>query len=175
MQCLGILNRWCLCSSLAFCHLEGVLMCCPASNNSVFSLAFSLRCISFFLLSGTTRCASSLGHHGSRLLYSQIYTPWFPVLLRIWFYVVGVHHVGDRIHMRHYCVHLFFVERRGLSVTFPDYIVKRVIPPMNRWHWTSFFASGSTAVYVFVYSVYYFFTKTNMSGFLQTCYYFGYM
>jgi len=43
-----------------------------------------------------------------------------------------------------------------------------------RWHWTSFFAGGSTALYVFIYAVYYFFTKTRMSGFLQTVYYFGY-
>lgn len=43
------------------------------------------------------------------------------------------------------------------------------------WQWISFFSSGSTAVYVFVYSIYYFFMKTNMSGFLQTWFYFGYM
>ena len=43
------------------------------------------------------------------------------------------------------------------------------------WQWISFFASGSTAGYVFIYSVYYFFMKTNMTGFLQTGFYFGYM
>eukprot|EP00823_Brevimastigomonas_motovehiculus_P008249 TRINITY_DN7529_c0_g1_i1.p1 TRINITY_DN7529_c0_g1~~TRINITY_DN7529_c0_g1_i1.p1 ORF type:complete len:599 (-),score=94.51 TRINITY_DN7529_c0_g1_i1:130-1926(-) len=44
-----------------------------------------------------------------------------------------------------------------------------------RWQWTAFGAGGSTAVYVFLYAVYYFFTKTHMSGFLQTSFYFGYM
>jgi len=44
-----------------------------------------------------------------------------------------------------------------------------------RWPWISFLASGSTSVYVFLYSVYYFAVKTNMSGFLQTAYYFSYM
>jgi len=44
-----------------------------------------------------------------------------------------------------------------------------------RWTWTSFLASCSTAVYVFVYSVYYFFVKTKMSGFFQTVFYFSYM
>lgn len=44
-----------------------------------------------------------------------------------------------------------------------------------RWHWTSFAAAGSTALYVFVYAIYFYFFKTNMSGFLQTCFYFGYM
>jgi len=43
-----------------------------------------------------------------------------------------------------------------------------------RWQWVSFLSSGSTAVYVFLYSVYYFFMKTKMTGFLQTAFYFGY-
>eukprot|EP00613_Pedinella_sp_CCMP2098_P073348 CAMPEP_0171905706 /NCGR_PEP_ID=MMETSP0993-20121228/5382_1 /TAXON_ID=483369 /ORGANISM="non described non described, Strain CCMP2098" /LENGTH=599 /DNA_ID=CAMNT_0012537261 /DNA_START=22 /DNA_END=1821 /DNA_ORIENTATION=+ len=43
------------------------------------------------------------------------------------------------------------------------------------WQWISFLSSGSTAVYVFLYSVYYFFWKTKMSGFLQCVFYFGYM
>ena len=43
------------------------------------------------------------------------------------------------------------------------------------WQWISFLASGSTAFYVLMYSVYYFFWKTKMNGFLQSCFYFGYM
>jgi len=44
-----------------------------------------------------------------------------------------------------------------------------------RWQWVSFFSSGSTAGYVYFYSIYYFFVKTKMSGFFQTAFYFGYM
>jgi transmembrane 9 superfamily protein 3 len=44
-----------------------------------------------------------------------------------------------------------------------------------RWHWVSFMSAASTAGYVFLYSVYYFFVKTKMSGFFQTAFYFGYM
>jgi transmembrane 9 superfamily protein 3 len=44
-----------------------------------------------------------------------------------------------------------------------------------RWHWTSFASSASTAVYVFLYAVYYFFSRTHMSGVMQTSFYFGYM
>ena len=44
-----------------------------------------------------------------------------------------------------------------------------------RWHWTSFLSSASTAVYVLLYSVYYFFMKTKMTGFFQTIFYFTYM
>jgi len=44
-----------------------------------------------------------------------------------------------------------------------------------RWQWTTVLAGGSTAIYVYIYAIYYFFTKTRMSGMLQTCFYFGYM
>lgn len=44
-----------------------------------------------------------------------------------------------------------------------------------RWQWTSFLSAASTAGYVFLYSMYYFFMKTKMSGFFQTVFYFGYM
>eukprot|EP00824_Muranothrix_gubernata_P003219 TRINITY_DN13943_c0_g1_i1.p1 TRINITY_DN13943_c0_g1~~TRINITY_DN13943_c0_g1_i1.p1 ORF type:complete len:589 (-),score=101.66 TRINITY_DN13943_c0_g1_i1:1136-2902(-) len=44
-----------------------------------------------------------------------------------------------------------------------------------RWPWTSFLSAASTAVYVYAYAVYYFFMKTKMFGFFQTCFYFGYM
>jgi len=44
-----------------------------------------------------------------------------------------------------------------------------------RWQWTCFFAGGSTAFYVYLYAIYYFFTKTRMYGFFQVSFYFGYM
>jgi transmembrane 9 superfamily member 3 len=43
-----------------------------------------------------------------------------------------------------------------------------------RWKWTSFLSAASTAAYVFLYAVYFFFFKTHMSGFLQTAFYFLY-
>ncbi len=44
-----------------------------------------------------------------------------------------------------------------------------------RWVWSAFWSGASSSVYVYIYSIYYFHTKTHMSGFLQTFYYFGYM
>ena len=43
------------------------------------------------------------------------------------------------------------------------------------WQWTALSSGGSTAVYVFLYGIYYFMFKTQMTGFLQTTFYFGYM
>jgi len=42
-----------------------------------------------------------------------------------------------------------------------------------RWQWQSFICCGATSVYVFLYTVHYFYNSTQMSGFLQTVYYFG--
>ena len=43
------------------------------------------------------------------------------------------------------------------------------------WQWTAFGSGASTATYVFLYGIYYFIFKTQMHGFLQTTFYFGYM
>ncbi|KNC51393.1 endomembrane protein emp70 [Thecamonas trahens ATCC 50062] len=42
-----------------------------------------------------------------------------------------------------------------------------------RWQWLSVLSSASTAVYVFLYSVYYFVARTRMEGVLQTSVFFG--
>ena len=43
------------------------------------------------------------------------------------------------------------------------------------WQWLSFLSASSTSFYVFLYSIYYFLYKTQMTGLLQVSYYFGYM
>jgi len=43
------------------------------------------------------------------------------------------------------------------------------------WQWTAFGSGASTSVYVFLYGIYYYIFKTQMHGFLQICFYFGYM
>ncbi|GMQ08700.1 hypothetical protein CsSME_00052309 [Camellia sinensis var. sinensis] len=42
------------------------------------------------------------------------------------------------------------------------------------WQWPSFFSAASTAVYVHLHSIYYYYVKTKMPGFFQTSFYFGY-
>ncbi len=43
------------------------------------------------------------------------------------------------------------------------------------WWWRSFLTSGSSAVYLFIYSVFYFYTKLEITKFVPTILYFGYM
>merc|ERR1711988_2009606 len=44
-----------------------------------------------------------------------------------------------------------------------------------RWWWRSFFASGSSAVYVFLYACLYFNTRLQIVKFVSVLLYFGYM
>ena len=43
------------------------------------------------------------------------------------------------------------------------------------WWWRSFFTSGASALYLFAYSAFYFFTKLEMTKFVSAMIYFGYM
>ncbi|XP_076457031.1 transmembrane 9 superfamily member 1-like [Babylonia areolata] len=43
-----------------------------------------------------------------------------------------------------------------------------------RWWWRSIFSAGSTGVFVFLYAMFYYFKRSNMSGTLQSLEFFGY-
>jgi transmembrane 9 superfamily protein 3 len=45
----------------------------------------------------------------------------------------------------------------------------------HHWQWISLGCAGSSATYVFCYSIFYFWYKTKMTGLLQVSHYFGYM
>jgi hypothetical protein len=45
----------------------------------------------------------------------------------------------------------------------------------HEWWWRSFFNGGATGLFVYLYSCYYFFLHSQMTGFLQTAVYFIYM
>eukprot|EP01089_Gocevia_fonbrunei_P022925 TRINITY_DN9460_c0_g1_i1.p1 TRINITY_DN9460_c0_g1~~TRINITY_DN9460_c0_g1_i1.p1 ORF type:complete len:582 (-),score=59.45 TRINITY_DN9460_c0_g1_i1:55-1800(-) len=45
----------------------------------------------------------------------------------------------------------------------------------HRWWWRSFFCGGSTGLFIYLYSFFYFLYRSNMHGFLQLSFYFGYM
>mmetsp|Transcript_41743 Transcript_41743/g.94262 ORF Transcript_41743/g.94262 Transcript_41743/m.94262 type:complete len:597 (-) Transcript_41743:525-2315(-) len=45
----------------------------------------------------------------------------------------------------------------------------------HRWWWRSFFSGGSTGLFIYGYSFFYFFQRSSMGGWLQGSFYFGYM
>ncbi|CDP05450.1 unnamed protein product [Coffea canephora] len=45
----------------------------------------------------------------------------------------------------------------------------------HRWWWRSFLYGGSSALYIYGYCFYYYFYRSDMRGFMQTSFFFGYM
>ena len=45
----------------------------------------------------------------------------------------------------------------------------------HRWWWRSFLSGGSTGLFVYAYSFFYYFGRSGMFGFMQTSFFFGYM
>lgn len=45
----------------------------------------------------------------------------------------------------------------------------------HHWWWRSYFCGGSTGVFVLAYCFYYFHLRSDMRGFMQTSFFFGYM
>ncbi|CAH1431161.1 unnamed protein product [Lactuca virosa] len=45
----------------------------------------------------------------------------------------------------------------------------------HQWWWRSFLCGGSTGLYIYVYCIYYYFKRSEMNGFMQISFYFGYM
>ncbi|KAK4283358.1 hypothetical protein QN277_000315 [Acacia crassicarpa] len=43
------------------------------------------------------------------------------------------------------------------------------------WWWRSFLYGGSAGAYIYAYCLYYYYSRSNMSGFLQISFFFGYM
>ncbi|KAK1575298.1 hypothetical protein Q3G72_004283 [Acer saccharum] len=45
----------------------------------------------------------------------------------------------------------------------------------HEWWWRSFLCGGSTGLFIYAYCLYYYHARSDMSGFMQTSFFFGYM
>jgi hypothetical protein len=45
----------------------------------------------------------------------------------------------------------------------------------HRWWWRSFLCGGSTGIFIYGYCLYYYYARSDMSGFMQISFFFGYM
>ncbi|KAK9063835.1 hypothetical protein SSX86_017707 [Deinandra increscens subsp. villosa] len=45
----------------------------------------------------------------------------------------------------------------------------------HEWWWRSFFCGGSTGLFIYGYCIYYYFWRSDITGFMQTSFFFGYM
>jgi transmembrane 9 superfamily protein 3 len=101
------------------------------------------------------------------LSFGSIFIELYYVLTSLWNY--KFYHVYGFL-LGVYCILTIVVSMTSIIVVYFCLNAENYL-----WQWTAFFSGGSTALYVYVYGIYYFLFKTQMNGFLQTSFYFGYM
>jgi len=101
------------------------------------------------------------------LSFGSIFIELYYVLTSLWNY--KIYHVYGFL-LGVYCILAIVVSMATIIVVYFCLNAENYL-----WQWTALFSGGSTAAYVFLYGIYYFFMKTAMTGFLQTMFYFGYM
>ena len=101
------------------------------------------------------------------LSFGSIFIELYYVLTSLWNY--KFYHVYGFL-LGVYCILTIVVSMTSIIVVYFCLNAENY-----QWQWTAYGSGASTALYVFVYGVYYFLFKTQMNGFLQTSFYFGYM
>lgn len=62
-----------------------------------------------------------------------------------------------------------------LALLFHVSILQNYTPLHFRWWWRAFLNGGGVAAYIFAYSAFYFFTRLEITSFVPSLLYFGYM
>ena len=101
------------------------------------------------------------------LSFGSIFIELYYVLTSLWNY--KFYHVYGFL-LGVYCILAIVVGMTSIIVVYFCLNAENYL-----WQWTAFGSGASTAGYVFLYGIYYFLFKTQMHGFLQTVFYFGYM
>eukprot|EP00210_Caulerpa_lentillifera_P002339 g2244.t1 len=103
---------------------------------------------------------------GGILPFGAVFIELFFILSSIW------------LHQFYYLFGFLFLVFCILSVTCAEISMVlcyfQLCSEDYRWWWRAYFTSGSSAVYLFLYSIYYY-TKLDIRGFVSTILYFGYM
>lgn len=100
------------------------------------------------------------------------------VLLFIRIFILSFLHISCKLRPIIYRYDLFPIVWRGLQVSV-FYLkifvsINFLFPNLLRWWWRSFVVSGGSAVYILLYSIFYFFTKLEITEFIPTLLYVGY-
>jgi transmembrane 9 superfamily protein 3 len=101
------------------------------------------------------------------LSFGSIFIELYYVLTSLWNY--KFYHVYGFL-LGVYCILTIVVGMTSIIVVYFCLNAENYL-----WQWTAFGSGASTSAYVFLYGIYYFLFKTQMHGFLQTAFYFGYM
>ncbi|XP_009788011.1 transmembrane 9 superfamily member 1 [Nicotiana tabacum] len=104
---------------------------------------------------------------GGLLPFGSIFIEMYFIFSSFWTYMVYYHVYGFML--------LVFIILIIVTVCVTIVATYFLLNAENyHWQWTSFFSAASTAFYVYLYSIYYYYAKTRMFGLFQTSVYFGY-
>ncbi|CAN4097995.1 unnamed protein product [Withania somnifera] len=104
---------------------------------------------------------------GGLLPFASIFIEMYFIFASFWTYMVHYHVYGFML--------LVFIVLIIVTVCVTILGTYFMLNAENyHWQWTSIFSAASTALYVYLYAIYYYLAKTNMSGLFQISFYFGY-
>ncbi|URE11499.1 phagocytic receptor [Musa troglodytarum] len=98
------------------------------------------------------------------LPFSAIYIELYYIFASVW---------GDRIYIIHGILFVVFIilliVTAFVTVAFTYF---QLAAEDHEWWWRSFLCGGSTGLFVYGYCLYYYFARSDMSGFMQTSFFF---
>ncbi|KAK4380570.1 hypothetical protein RND71_002432 [Anisodus tanguticus] len=71
--------------------------------------------------------------------------------------------------------HKLLARKRAQTTRFKSTVEIIVVELETRADLASFLCGGSTGIFVYSYCLYYYYTRSGMSGFMQTSFFFGYV
>jgi len=104
---------------------------------------------------------------GGFLPFSSIYIELYYIFNTIWAY--GTYQFWGILIL---VFIILILVTSSVSITFTYF---QISAEDYRWWWHSFLIGSSTGIYIYLFSIYYYFFRASMSGFLQATFYFGYM
>ncbi|KAL3510301.1 hypothetical protein ACH5RR_029702 [Cinchona calisaya] len=101
------------------------------------------------------------------LPFGVIYTELYYIFATVW---------GHRVYTLYGVLFICFI----LLITITAFVsigftYLQLAAEDHLWWWRSFLCGGSTGIYVYAYCFYYYFLRSDMSGFMQASFFFGYM
>ncbi|KAL0449661.1 UNVERIFIED_CONTAM: Transmembrane 9 superfamily member 3 [Sesamum latifolium] len=70
------------------------------------------------------------------------------------------------------CLHILLIVTAFITVALTYF---QLAAEDHEWWWRSFLCGGSTGLFIYGYCLYYYYARSDMSGFMQTSFFFGYM
>ncbi|CAD6341335.1 unnamed protein product [Miscanthus lutarioriparius] len=152
---------------LTFCFLNTVAIAYSATA----ALPFGTICVIVLIWTLVTFPLLVLGGiadgNGWVLPFSAIYIELYYIFASVW---------GHRIYTIYSILFIVFIILLIVTAFITVALTYfQLAAEDHEWWWRSFLCGGSTGFFVYGYCLYYYYARSDMSGFMQTSFFFGYM